>query len=70
MPVRCVGYQSLTAQTSPVLSNQVGAGAALVDKDQMARLPAETLDNPGGATQLNIGPLLLGSVDHFFLKVI
>ena len=70
MAVRRIRHEPPSTQTTPILANKIGPHSAFIDKDEMIRLPTESLHGPGGATCLDVRPLLLRSMDHFFLKVI
>jgi hypothetical protein len=69
VPPRSMSHEPLALQSATVESNQVGAEAAFIDEYKLSHIQGRHQDLPTETLLMNIGPLLLGGMQDFFLKV-
>jgi len=67
-----MGYifdESLTDWCPATSTRHVGLASGLVDEDQSTRVQPRLLQPPVRPTLSHVGPVLLGGMNHFFLKL-
>lgn len=68
MAVRREGNQTLTYSTAPPVASHIRRGPAFIKKDKATRVYSFELLVPLLALRLDIGAVLLGGVERFFLS--